>query len=57
MSSGFNVRLNAGVATFFMAAVVPVVAASVREWVLILSSRKKPALAESPVQLRPAGAG
>lgn len=44
----FNDRLDAAVALFFLAVVVLVLAASIREWYLILSGRKTPVLREAP---------
>ncbi len=44
----FNDRLDAGLALFFMAVVVVVIAASAREWVLIATRRKAPAVNEGP---------
>jgi carbon starvation protein len=44
----FNDRLDAAVALVFMAVVILVIAASVREWVLILSKRKPAVMSESP---------
>ncbi|HEX6616333.1 MAG TPA: carbon starvation CstA family protein [Gemmatimonadales bacterium] len=44
----FNDRLDAGVALFFMAATVLVVAASVREWLLVLTRRRPAGVKESP---------
>jgi carbon starvation protein len=44
----FNDRLDAAVALLFMAIVVMVIVASIREWYLILSRRKPAVLAESP---------
>ncbi len=44
----FNDRLDAGVALVFMAVAVLVIAASLREWVLVLSGRKAAVLREAP---------
>ena len=44
----FNDRLDAGIALFFMAIVVVVLVASVREWVLIATRRKAPVMTETP---------
>ena len=44
----FNDRLDAVVASVFMAVVVLVIAASVREWVLVLSRRKPAVVFEAP---------
>jgi carbon starvation protein len=44
----FNDRLDAAVALFFMAATVLVVAASVREWLLVLTRRRPASVKESP---------
>ena len=44
----FNDRLDAGIAILFMSVVVLVIAASLREWWLILRKRKAPVLAEAP---------
>jgi carbon starvation protein len=44
----FNDRLNAVVATAFMAVVVLVIAASVREWLLVISRRKPAVVYEAP---------
>ena len=41
-------RLDAGLALFFMAVVVIVIAASAREWVLIATKRKAPVVHEGP---------
>jgi carbon starvation protein len=43
----FNDRLNAGVATLFMLVVAIVLIASMREWWLVLSRRKVPAVTEA----------
>jgi carbon starvation protein len=43
----FNDRLNAIVAMIFMAVVALVIAASLREWWMVLSGRKTPAVAEA----------
>jgi carbon starvation protein len=43
----FNDRLNAVVAMIFMVVVALVIAASVREWWMVLSGRKRPAVAEA----------
>ena len=44
----FNDRLNSALALGFMAVVVLVIAASAREWWLVLSKRKAPVVNESP---------
>ena len=44
----FNDRLDAGVALVFMAMAVLVIAASAREWMLVLGGRKPPELRETP---------
>ena len=44
----FNDRLDAAVALFFLTVVVLVLAASIREWYLILSGRKVAVLRETP---------
>jgi carbon starvation protein len=44
----FNDRLDAGLALFFMAIVVVVIAASMKEWYLVASRRKTPSLNEAP---------
>jgi len=44
----FNDRLDAAVALFFLAVVVLVLIASIREWYLILSGKKKAVLHEAP---------
>jgi carbon starvation protein len=44
----FNDRLDAGIALFFMAIVVVVLVASMREWFLIASRRKAPVMTETP---------
>ena len=44
----FNDRLDAALALFFMAVVVTVIVASVREWWLVLTKRKTPQLHEAP---------
>jgi carbon starvation protein len=44
----FNDRLDAALALFFMAVVVTVIAASVREWWLVLTRRKVAQLREAP---------
>ncbi|NJD09890.1 MAG: carbon starvation protein A [Gemmatimonadetes bacterium] len=44
----FNDRLDAALALFFMAVVVSVIVASLREWWLVLTRRKTPRLAEAP---------
>ena len=44
----FNDRLDAGIALFFMAIVVVVLVASMREWFLIASRRKTPVMTETP---------
>ncbi|HEX6560281.1 MAG TPA: carbon starvation CstA 5TM domain-containing protein, partial [Longimicrobiales bacterium] len=44
----FNDNLDAAVALIFMAVVVLVIAASIREWLLILSRRKPATVFESP---------
>ena len=44
----FNDRLNAVVALVFMSVVILVIAASLREWILVLSRRKPAVLSEAP---------
>jgi carbon starvation protein len=44
----FNDRLDAGIALFFMAVVIVVIAASVREWVLVALRKKAPRVNEAP---------
>ena len=44
----FNDRLDAGVAAFFMLAVVVILSASAREWVLVLRGRKPARSTEVP---------
>jgi carbon starvation protein len=44
----FNDRLDAGLALFFMAIVVVVIAASAREWLLVAAGRKAPRVNEAP---------
>ena len=44
----FNANLDAGLTLFFMAVVVVVIAASAREWFLVLSKRKAPQVNEAP---------
>ena len=44
----FNDRLDAGIALFFMAVVIVVIAASVREWVLVATRKKAPRVNEAP---------
>jgi carbon starvation protein len=44
----FNDRLDAALAMFFLAVVVMVLIASLREWYLILSKKKVPVLREAP---------
>jgi len=44
----FNDRLDAALALAFMAVVLVVIAASAREWWLVLSRRKAPAVNEAP---------
>jgi carbon starvation protein len=44
----FNDRLDAGLALTFMAVVVLVIAASAREWWLVLTKRKAPRVSETP---------
>jgi carbon starvation protein len=44
----FNDRLDAALALVFMAVTVVVIAASAREWWLVLSKRKAPAVKEAP---------
>ncbi|HTM04426.1 MAG TPA: carbon starvation CstA family protein [Vicinamibacterales bacterium] len=43
-----NDRLNAGLSLFFMAIVVVILLASIREWILIASRRKPAAVKEAP---------
>jgi carbon starvation protein len=52
----FNDRLDAVIALFFMGIVLVVLAASIREWILVLSRRKPPVVTETPfVESRFAG--
>jgi carbon starvation protein len=44
----FNDRLNAVVALIFMAVVILVIAAAMREWLLVLSRRKPAVMHEAP---------
>jgi hypothetical protein len=44
----FNDRLDAGLAIFFMTIVCVVIAASMREWLLVGSRRKAAAVNEAP---------
>jgi carbon starvation protein len=44
----FNDRLDAAIALFFMAVVVVVIAASVREWVLVAMGNKAAQVKEAP---------
>jgi carbon starvation protein len=44
----FNSRLDAAVASFFLALVVAILAVSVREWLLVLAGRKPASLRETP---------
>jgi carbon starvation protein len=44
----FNDRLDAGLALFFMAIVVVILIASAREWFLIATKKKAPAVKEAP---------
>ena len=44
----FNDRLDAGLALFFMAIVVVILLASVREWFLIAAKKKAPSVKEAP---------
>jgi carbon starvation protein len=44
----FNDRLDAGIAVFFMAVVIVVIGASVREWVLVATRKKAPRVNEAP---------
>jgi carbon starvation protein len=44
----FNDRLDAGLALFFMAIVIVILIASVREWVLIATKKKAPSVREAP---------
>ena len=44
----FNDRLDAAIALFFMAIVVVVLLASMREWLLVASRRKAPEMTETP---------
>jgi carbon starvation protein len=43
-----NDRLDAGVAAFFIAAVIVVLVASLREWALVLTGRKAAVSTEMP---------
>jgi carbon starvation protein len=54
----FNDRLDAALALFFMAIVVVVILASLREWVMVATQRKGPGVNEAPfVQSRLAAEG
>ena len=54
----FNDRVDAALALFFMAVVLIVIAASAREWYLVLSKRKAPSVKEAPfVQSKYTAAG
>ena len=58
----FNDRLDATIALFFMAIVIIVLLASMREWFLVASKRKAPEMTETPfvetrLSQRPASAG
>jgi carbon starvation protein len=53
----FNDYLDAAVALFFMVSVVVIIADSVREWVAVLSGRKKAVSSEHPFELAAAPAG
>jgi carbon starvation protein len=44
----FNDRLDAVIALFFMAVVVVMIAASLREWVLVATRKKAPQVKEAP---------
>jgi carbon starvation protein len=44
----FNDRLDAVIALFFMAIVAVVIAASLREWVLVAMRKKPPQVCEAP---------
>ena len=44
----FNDRLDAGLALFFMAIVMVVIAASAKEWYLVMAGRKAPRVHEAP---------
>jgi carbon starvation protein len=44
----FNDRLDAAISLFFMAVVLVVLLASIREWVLVASKRKAPVMTEAP---------
>jgi carbon starvation protein len=44
----FNDRLNAGLALFFMAIVLVVIAASAKEWYQVVAGRKTPRVNEAP---------
>ena len=50
----FNDRLDAAVAAFFMIAVIVILAASAREWLLVLRGRKPAVSTEVPFQPVPA---
>jgi carbon starvation protein len=50
----WNARVDAGVTTFFMLAVLVIVADSVREWSLVLSRRKAAVSTEVPFERREA---
>ena len=54
----FNDRLDAGLSLFFMTIVCVVILASMREWVLVGTQRKRPGVNEAPfVQSRLAAEG
>jgi carbon starvation protein len=44
----FNDRLDAALALFFMAVVLVVIAASAREWWMVMAGRTKPVVHEAP---------
>ena len=44
----FNDRLDAAIALFFMAIVIIVLLASMREWFMVASKRKAPEMTETP---------
>ena len=44
----FNDRLDAAIALFFMSIVAIVIVASAREWLLVATRQKMPAVSETP---------
>jgi carbon starvation protein len=53
----FNDYLDAGVAAFFMVAVIVILADSIREWTSVLRGRKPALSTEVPFEARAAMAG